>query len=793
MNRAGIGAPFHISRTSPRGSALGPLLFLAAAAASTGAMGRAFTVADEIGLTLFDNPGGRFGPAVQLSPDGNYFLVWSERGRLDSNRVEDSLRFYRRQDIEAFLRHPGASQPPSPAWEVVRYDTEGPVINDCRWLADSSGVAFLDGGQELGHQRLVLADLKKKAIEPLTPATAVVGTFDVRDREHYVYTAFDQAERDALRQKKERADAQVTAIVVGAEHSFLQLLLPDDQRVIAAVSQPAKYVLWAVINGKRLEVKQDAAPVAPEVEALRPADLALSPDGSSVVTTLPVREVPSSWKTLYPPPSESPLYPYRIREGHNEPPHQYVRIDAKTGSIQSLTDAPIALDAGWNGIGPPSWSSDGQAVLLPNTFLKSKDHMPSVPCVAVVDLTSGTHTCVEMLERDTDKDYQMVTGAIFAGGSRERVIVSAIQNGHSQTVEYQHSKDGLWRLAGESKNEPRKDNNETLDVVVKEGLDEPPLLAARNQKESRVLWDPNPQLKDLQLGHASVYSWKDKEGRELKGGLYRPADYKPGQRYPLVIQTHGFRQAEFIPSGFLATGGAARSFAAAGILVLQVGERCPLYTPGEGPCAVSVYESAANRLISEGLVDPERIGIIGFSRTGFYVMATLTSSPVRFQAALIADSNTGTYLEDVVSSDLSGAVRQHAGLIGASPFGEGLQTWLQRSPGFNLDKITAALLVVPAGRLSLLTMWEPYAGLRSLQRPVDLIMLNSTEHLVTNPATRMASQGGSVDWFRFWLQGYEDQDPAKSAQYRRWRGLCDLQVAANPNRTTFCVASKRED
>ena len=54
-----------------------------------------------------------------------------------------------------------------------------------------------------------------------------------------------------------------------------------------------------------------------------------------------------------------------------------------------------------------------------------------------------------------------------------------------------------------------------------------------------------------------------------------------------------------------------------------------------------------------------------------------------------------------------------------------------------------------------------------------------------NPAARMASQGGSVDWFRFWLKGEEDSDPAKAEQYKRWRELRKLQEAnaatARPN------------
>jgi len=42
-------------------------------------------------------------------------------------------------------------------------------------------------------------------------------------------------------------------------------------------------------------------------------------------------------------------------------------------------------------------------------------------------------------------------------------------------------------------------------------------------------------------------------------------------------------------------------------------------------------------------------------------------------------------------------------------------------------------------------MWQPYAGLFYLHKPVDLIMLNTDEHVLTNPAVRMASQGASVD------------------------------------------------
>jgi hypothetical protein len=725
-----------------------------------------FTVTDEIGLTLFDDLSGG-GAKVSFSPDGNYFVVWAERGRLDLDNVEDSLRIYRSQDIKDFLQQLNGSLTPAPIWIVIRFGKEGPVISDWRWLPDSSGVAFLvRDGHHFGDKHLVLADLQTKVIEPLTSTTEAVGAFDIHDRENYVYTAFESIEQDAGQQKA-REEAQAAAIV-GTGHTLFQLLRLDK---FLDLPLPPRY-LWAVIRGDRFLVKQDGSPVVPEAVLSPP--LSLSPDGNSLVTTLSVPNVPPIWETLYPAPFDS--HPLRIRSGRDKPAHQYVRIDLQSGSVESLTDAPTGHDAGWDGDGVPIWSKDGQALLLPNTFLSSKYHAPSRPCVAVVDLTFGTRTCVEILKRQADgKDYHFIVGAMFAGGSKERVLVSTYHNSLFHAVEYQYKEDSGWQVV-KSTSESIKagySGYRDLEVGVKEGLDEPPLLIAQNKQTSRAIWDPNPQLQKVEVGHASVFAWKDKEGRELKAGLYMPVGYKPGQRYPLVIQTHGFRESEFRPSGFLTTGSAARSFAAAGMLVLQVTENCPLQTPSEASCAVAVYESAVTKLVSEGMVDPERIGIIGFSRTCFYVMEALTASSLHFKAASVTDGPMVTYLQYITAIDWRGNVipKQFDSLIGVPPFGKGLEEWLKQSPGFHVDKITAPLLVVAEGRASLLSMWEPYGGLRYLHKPVDLMVLNTEEHVVTNPAVRMASQGGSVDWFRFWLKDEEDPDPSKAEQYARWRKL----------------------
>ncbi len=725
---------------------------------------KSFTVADEIGLALFDDPNGR--PAeVLFSPNGIYFIVKTERGRLDIGRVEDTVRFYRSQDIRAFLGHSEVSQP-LPVWTVALTSKEGGVIGNWRWLADSTGIVFLER-TENGNHRIALADLQKKTVERLTPETEAVKAFDVRDRQHYVYTV-----ADGLDQEKKKTEREA-ASVVATGRSVFELILPDDS--ITALIAPPTSSLWAVIGSKRFEVKKDGVPLA------NFGSFALSPDGQSVVTTLPVFDVPSAWETLYPVPP-STVSTNRIHFGHYDAKsshvHQYVWIDLQTGSIQSLTDAPLAGDAGWMAGGDPSWSDDGHEILLPNTFVKSKENAPSRPCIAVMDVSSGAVTCVEMLKAHKTKitleeGYHLVWDVRFTGVTGHVMVAFISPEDHSfRTTEYHRTND-TWQAVREIKGTFPAERN-GLEVSVRQSLIDPPVLVAKNKGTSQIVWDPNPQLRNIDLGQASIYTWKDKEGRGWKGGLYKPANYKPGQRYPLVIQTHGFSESEFKPSGVFPTAFAARALATTGFMVLQAatgvdGASCPMVTPEEGPCAIAMLESAANQLVSEGLVDSERIGIIGFSRTCFYVMEMLTTGSLHLKAASITDGVMFDYLQYTLLTDRSSSEADR--VIGAPPFGEGLQQWLDRSPGFNLDKVTTPLLIVGEGPVSLLDMWEPYSGLRYLHKSVDLIMLNTDEHVLTNPAVRMESQGGSVDWFRFWLKDEEDPDPAKAEQYARWRKL----------------------
>jgi dipeptidyl aminopeptidase/acylaminoacyl peptidase len=731
---------------------------------------KAFTVADEIGLRFFGGGEGNVGSKeLAFSPDGKYIAIDTERGRLDIDRVEDSLRFYRTEGIKNFLAGSDQFPPPSPVWIVTAPpQKEGSVINDWRWLPDSSGVAYLESSQE-GYKRLMMADIAKKTVEALTSETENIGSFDIRDRRHYVYTSADPADL----MKKKEAEGHPTAIV-GTGKNLWEMLFPTEILRNQLKWGATDSTLWAVINGKRFEVKNK------EIET---RGMVLSPDGRSIITRISLKP-PEEWKTLYLPPYPSPAFD-ELRTGDKV--SEYVLVDLQNGKAQPITNTPTSDTAGWaDMMANPDWSGDGQAILLPGAFISSTK--PSPPCVAVINLASKASECMWTMKPGRDangapihNDYRWLQEVHFLNGDKQRVLVGYAYPGQgfkAGTSEYRRKPDGVWEQVGpEFAGLVGEVGPGDLRIRVKEGPNDPPLVIASAGDKSRVVWDPNPQLENIKLGQVRIYTWKAQDGRPWRGGLYLPPDYTPGQRYPLVLQTHGFDESAFVPAGLFPTGLAAEALANTGMVVLQVadeGDACPMETPDEGPCMVKGYEAAVQQLDAERIIDSNNIGMIGFSRTCYYTMEALTmSSFLHIKAALITDG----LMLDYVDYGLQGGDSFDEKMIGAPAFGQGLHTWLQRSPSFNLDKVNAALMVMAEGAGSLLAMWHPYAALHYLKKPVDVLLLNSDEHTLTNPAVRMASQGGSVDWFRFWLKGEEDTDTAKADQYKRWRELKTLQVA----------------
>ncbi|NJO13278.1 MAG: hypothetical protein HC872_07250 [Gammaproteobacteria bacterium] len=330
-----------------------------------------------------------------------------------------------------------------------------------------------------------------------------------------------------------------------------------------------------------------------------------------------------------------------------------------------------------------------------------------------------------------------------------------------------------------------------------ETLDTPREIEAFDVRTGRrrIITDLNPQLRALTLGHAEPFAWQDRMGRWFDGTLVFPPGHVPGSRSALVIQEYWYSAGQFVVHGSpasLSAPFAARALANRGLLVLQMDATAPrlqsleermagrssVACDEEDVCAAVALEGAIDALSAAGLVDPGRVGLVGWSRSGMHVLHAITFSDYPIAAASIADGAVLTPWMYVLTYGRQGGMSffERKDTVGASFWGEGIKRWQERSPAFHLDRIRSPLRyehygTYPPGS------WDTFALLKRHSRPVEMIHLPLGTHTLEDPLARHTSQEGNVDWFDFWLNGHEDLDPQKAGQYRRWRKLRELHRA----------------
>lgn len=762
---------------------------------------RHFTVKDDIEMSDTSQEMPAF------SPDGNYFFVETTREVFEKDGPEDTIWIWSTKDVDRFVRDPQVDAVPTatPLVRMASYKS-GPIVANARWLDDSSGVAFL-GATPRGTYQLFKVTLATKKIEAMTPDDVNVNGFSISG-DNVLYSITDPEMLRSILAEDQTMESQADRQLQDVTGMRLKSLLFPQSRYQDALQRNSYSELWRITHGKssRVEDSQSHQPI--HVYVWGPLSglgvpFKLSQDGDKAVIMHPVKTIPAEW-TQYAAPTGYSGIKQRLLQTLFKPgaqsnlgadPHyefyidSYQLLDLSTGTFSPLINAPTGKLFDWNSqFFTPAWSADGEAVLLPDTFLPitSVTHDVAIehakhPCISVFDLKTQKASCVLPIIAGLDKQRYALLDVKFDPSNRHRVLVEFHPAGYLPTSKvfaaFRQIAEGSWT---EDIGREHDQHGSHVEVTCRQSLNEPPTLVGtdKSSNRSRTLWNMNPQLEGIKWGDASVITWQDETGHTWKGGLIRPPDYVPGKRYPLVIQTHGFNERYFLTHGFSTTGFAARELAASGMVVLQADWNANgMSTTTEARNQVSGFANVVEKLVREGLVDPDKVGMIGFSRTVYHTYAVMAAGMPKLAAASVIEGVNYGYWQTLMYVSENNNASDSTQVIGAEPTGEGLKVWLEHSPIFNLSQVTTPLLMLETGKEELLFDWEPYAILYSLHKPVDLLLLQPGTHVETNPQQRLATQGTNVDWFRFWLQDYEDPDPAKKEQYKRWEHLKELQDA----------------
>lgn len=482
----------------------------------------------------------------------------------------------------------------------------------------------------------------------------------------------------------------------------------------------------------------------------------LSPNGRYALQLCRRRAWPDWWTRF----ADWPELTRNLEAGNRNFARSYYLYDLQEKSVRRLVEGPVISRS----FAAPVWIDDGEKLILTDVLQR-----PGV----------GEDASWSILEIDLKSREQKTVAALDSKAGR---VLEARWDTQLERLSllFRKGRDGpakwkSWRRRGKTwisidPGDAIQQNTADTPVLLelRQSLNERPRLFARNIDggSTREVLDPNPWLDDVMLGHVKQLNWADKTGRTWLGHLYYPVGYNPEERYPVVLQTHGVLPEKFSLNGY-STNYAAQPLAGRGMFVLQIAEVFNISdvagTPEEWAVTQRAYESAIEFLKEEDLIDPERVGILGWSRTGNYVGHFLTHSDVPIAAAMLMDTNDfgwwnylswGVHKEIEVDYD-------------AAPFGTGLENWLEIAPSFNINRVRAPVLMWQTRVVS--ELWDWYAALKRLDIPVEYWYLPDGKHELIKTSHQQAMANLLVDWFTFWLQGEESSDAKKVEQYKRWR------------------------
>ncbi len=514
-------------------------------------------------------------------------------------------------------------------------------------------------------------------------------------------------------------------------------------------------------------------------------NLNLSPDGKHLLLRYEVETMPVGWKG-------HPLMDYF--KGHGGLPIYSLLglYDLESGELRPAFDFPESgfyTHASWASdsrafavVGPsPIGTVEGEkeakdAVASGNAFY----HLMRFSHVFAVDVKAETTTRV--LSRDSG-----VPGGSVFGDTPLRWNHSdgelLVRSGAFQFVRM-FNEGGKWK---ERQRFEIPEHGSFLSsfasdgsvlVGVSQSVTIPPDLFVMPAKTAPVtlLTDLNPAYRSISLGQAEKVEWINRYGSHCHGKLIKPVNYEAGKRYPLVLMASNFDGDYFISDSPYTTAFAPQSLANGGFLVLMAkysdGDKEPTSEFSAGIAFaydwMSMQESAIDVLAQRGMADKSNVGIVGFSRTSWLTDFTLTHSAYKFTAASSADGGANTY-GTYFQGNESGYMTALESDYGGPPYGKTLPNWLEYAPPFKASNVQAPILMEST---YVNGVFEFFVALARQGKAVELYYYPKGAHPLDTPFERLASLQRNVDWFRFWMQGYEgkvpDYDPE---QYVRWRRL----------------------
>ncbi|MGA9854660.1 MAG: S9 family peptidase [Gammaproteobacteria bacterium] len=484
-------------------------------------------------------------------------------------------------------------------------------------------------------------------------------------------------------------------------------------------------------------------------------------------------------------------------------------LTVKSGKTRQLTYGPTSVlkDAPPFGGGEsaPAWSADGKWIVYTQQANANDSDSDRTRIVAVNVATGAEHPITDkhsyeytprFAPKDDDIAYLYIHGPgavsdmdLFIGsanGGAARDISADLD--HNLLADFAWLPDGQGlvvmaddQVGGKLYLQPLSGKGHALDLgdlnplAIAVSSDGALAVVADNAAQAPELYllrtlDSRPtRLTDFNRGFATyawprsiAVQWRAPDGQLNDGILTYPDNYISGQRYPLVVYSHGGPEAASTEGFDTGEIGPLRDlFAADGYLVFEPNyrgsdnlgnahEHAIYRNPGAGPDSDVI--SGIQMLEKKGIVDESRIAAVGHSYGG-YMTAWLISHQHFWRCAVVADGAVDWTEEYDLSA--AGNLAWTRDSLGGGPWDkDSAALYRTGSPIIYAGQITTPTLILSGTDDTTVPITESFAlyhALASRDVPVKFIGIPGAHHSPQDPVHRELYYQAINDWVMHYL------------------------------------------
>ena len=268
--------------------------------------------------------------------------------------------------------------------------------------------------------------------------------------------------------------------------------------------------------------------------------------------------------------------------------------------------------------------------------------------------------------------------------------------------------------------------------------------------------------RDFALPRQERIEWNGADGVKVEGVLTYPLDYRPGTRYPLVVQLHGGPEDSDRFGWGVIFLNYQSAWAARGYAVLR-----PNYRGSSGYGNISYRDpvggyfknshldvlAGVDRVIAMGVADPDRLSVMGWSAGGHLVNKLITFTN-RFKAAS-SYAGVANWISLYGESD----TRANRDLwFGASLWQKDapVQRYWDQSPLKYISSAHTPTLFFVGGNDSRVPMAQSIEMSRALKAqgvPSELHIAPDEGHTWGRPLHQLYKMNTEIEWFEKYLRG----------------------------------------